>query len=409
MGRRNYFDSFGETSSWEHEQFMARQIKSEIDSKGKAYILGVDEFEFKSYLVNKYSLEPLQIDYSTEDVPEPIKVREEMNNSWGERVQMEVYKFTISYKFYGSPVLFRIIPSTRILKSHEIDVDELSSIVSFQLKIDRLEPNEFTRLKERHREKSFANLDNVNVFAANWNNTVASRIEQLFSTQKNLFLKENDFFAAINVKVNDNTRSVFSAPTVKKRIIPQPTVPKDKVFTTEPTMSKEMYDDLLRVIYDSGKNMELKPSLYKAKDEEGLRDQFLFVMETRYEGTNASGETFNRGGKTDIILKYSADGSNLFVAECKFWHGAAEFHKAISQLFGRYLSWRDSKVALIIFVTNKEFTSVLNTITNEISKHPYFVKESGKRGESSFSFLFHLPQDSEKLVYFEVMAFHYDK
>jgi hypothetical protein len=170
-----------------------------------------------------------------------------------------------------------------------------------------------------------------------------------------------------------------------------------------------MYDDILRVIYDSGKNMEKKPALYNGKDEEGLRDQFLFVLETRYDGTTATGETFNRGGKTDIILKYAKDGSNLFVAECKFWHGSSELMKAISQLFDRYLTWRDSKAALIMFVKNKDFSNVLNTIRTDIKAHPYYTREAGNRGESSFSYIFSLPQDTEKTVFFEVMVFHYDK
>jgi hypothetical protein len=155
--------------------------------------------------------------------------------------------------------------------------------------------------------------------------------------------------------------------------------------------------------------MEKKPALYQDKDEEGLRDQFLFVLETRYEETTATGETFNRGGKTDIILKYSKDGSNLFVAECKFWHGASEFLKAISQLFDRYLTWRDSKAALLIFVKNKDFSNVLTTVKDEVKKHPYYKRDKGVRGETSFSYLFRLPQDENKDVYFEIMVFHYDK
>src|SRR5690606_29732415 len=129
-------------------------------------------------------------------------------------------------------------------------------------------------------------------------------------------------------------------------------------------------------------------------------DQFLLILETRYDATTATGETFNRGGKTDIILKYANDGTNLFVAECKFWHGAAEFHKAISQLFDRYLTWRDSKVALLLFVRNKDFTNILNVIKEEALKHPYFLSEVGQRGETSFSYHFHLPADKEKRVHF---------
>lgn len=99
----------------------------------------------------------------------------------------------------------------------------------------------------------------------------------------------------------------------------------------------------------------------------------------------------------------------LGIAECKFWHGAAELHKAISQLFDRYLTWRNSKVALILFITNKEFTKVIETIKSETVKHPYFLKEIGARGETSFSYQFHLPQDEDKKVYLEILAFHYDK
>ncbi|MBL7839370.1 MAG: hypothetical protein JNJ75_04455 [Cyclobacteriaceae bacterium] len=116
-----------------------------------------------------------------------------------------------------------------------------------------------------------------------------------------------------------------------------------------------------------------------------------------------------RGGKTDIILKYAKDGSNLFVAECKFWHGASECLKALSQLFDRYLTWRDSKTSLILFVSNKDFTNTINSMKAEIKTHPYFVKETGSRGETSFSYIFHLPQDKNKQVFFEIMMFHYDK
>jgi predicted alpha/beta-fold hydrolase len=153
--------------------------------------------------------------------------------------------------------------------------------------------------------------------------------------------------------------------------------------------------------------METKPSLYQKKDEESLRDQFLFVLESRYESTTATGETFNHNGRADILLKYAKDSSNLFVAECKLWYGASEFINGISQLFDRYLTWRDSKTALLLFVKNKDFSNVLFTIKDEVKKHPYFVRENGLRGDSSFSYIFRLPQDPQKEVLFEIIAFHF--
>lgn len=354
---------------------LSESIKSEIEGKGKEYILGVDEEEFKNYLIDKYTLEPLEVDFATERIEKPLVSKEWVTNTmYGGKYQADVYTFTITYRFTGSPILFRVKPRTCTMTTANINVNEEKNTVSFNFKLYEQDPNEFNREKNRLRSQAFTNMDKTNSDALDWNNRLPRTVNTYFQSQKDKYKKENDFFAAINVKVDRNTTSIFTAPTIKKKIIPQPTVPKDKKFSSVPTMSKEMYDDTLKVIYDSGKSMERKPSLYKNKDEEGLRDQILFVLETRYEGITATGETFNRSGKADIILKYAEDGSNLFVAECKFWHGRAEFLRGISQLFEKYLTWHDSKVALLIFVTNKNFTNVIKTIETEIKSHPYFIE-----------------------------------
>lgn len=402
--------SFSEIGSSDFIQLLSEKIKTEIENKSKEYILGVDEEEFKTYLIESHSLEPLSVDFESEIIDEPIVSKEWLEDRhFREKYQTDVYKFTIRYNYTGSSVLFQIRPNTWTMTSAEIYVHEQSNTVSFSFSLYNKNADEFLRTKNDTKNRAFANLQNVNQVVFDWKRTAPSVVNSIFKKQKDKYLQENDFFAAINVKVNKDTTSVFTAPTITKKVIPQPTVPKNKEFSSEPTMSKEMYYDVLKVVYDLGKSMEKKPSTYKGKDEEGIRDQFLLVLETRYDSTTASGETFNRGGKTDIILKYANDGSNLFVAECKFWHGASEFLKAISQLFDRYLTWRDSKVALLIFVTNKEFSNVIQTIKSEAKTHPYFIKEIGARGETSFSYSFCLPQDKDKSVLLEIIAFHYDK
>lgn len=409
-GHKNSINSFSEIDSFDFTRQLSDQLKNEIETKERDYILRVDEDEFKAYLVDKYSLEPITIDYSSETIGEPTVSKEWIQDSfYRERYQTEVYDFTISYTFVGSGIIFKIQPGTRTLTSAEIYVNEQNGTVSFSFKQYKKDAEEFKRTKGDFQKRAFTNLVNANQVAISWMQSLPGMVNSLFQQQKNKYLQENDFFAAINVKVNKDTQSVFTAPTIKRKAIPQPSVSKNNEFSSEPMMAKEMYDDILKVIYDFGKNMEKKPSTYKGKDEEGIRDQFLLILETRYEGIIGSGETFNRGGKTDIILKYAKDGSNLFVAECKFWRGATEFHNGISQLFDRYLTWRDSKVALMIFVTNKDFTKIIDTIKKETPNHPYFLKSVGARGETSFSFHFHLPQDNNKTVFFEIIAFHYDK
>lgn len=383
------------------------RIKEEILFKGKDYILKINEEEFVEYLIEKYRLEQLKIYIETESISEPKKGTERRRDDWGDYYNTEVYNFTVSYQFTGSQELFFVQPNPRTHISYDIHV--ANNKVSLSFSIYTQDVKEFNKAKSEAYHYAFDNLERVNSNLQSMNGSFENTVKLVFQNEKDKFKRENDFFQAINVNVNKDTTSVFTIPTITKKDIPQPKVSKNVELSSDPTMSMNMYNDILKVIYDLGKSMEKKPSTYQGKDEEALRDQILLFLETRYDGTTATGETFNRGGKTDIILKYANDNSNLFVAECKFWHGTSEFLKAISQLFDRYLTWRDSKAALILFVTNKDFSNVLSTIKSEVLNHEYYVGNNGEKGESSFSYVFRLPQDQNKKVLLEIIAFHYDK
>lgn len=387
------------------------EIDKEINELDKNYILSVDENEYKDYLKDKYTLEELKVYFESEQIDEPKKTEEWREYSpFRDKYKAEVYNFTIRYTYSGTDILFKVRPkSSYTMTTTDLYVDVPNNTVAFKFKLYEKDPQKFIQEKESCKKRAFTNMEATNKIVDEWNSLLKSKIDRIFKNYKDKFLKENDFFAAINIKVNEDTKSIFTVPTITKKNLPQPTISSKKEFTSEPSMSQKMYNDVLKVIYDFGKGMERKPSLYQGKDEEQLRDNFVMLLETRYDATTAAGETFNRGGKTDIILKYADDGSNLFVAECKFWHGSSEFLKAISQLFDRYLTWRDSKTALILFSENKDFTNVLNTIKTDIKTHPYYVKENGVRGDSSFSYIFRLPQDKDKEVFFEVIVFHFDK
>jgi hypothetical protein len=402
--------TFSEVDSFSAKDQWRDQIKKKIESETKEYILGVDEEEYMNYLIEDFKVVPLVIYEESEKIEQPTTSKEKMRGFPRDyEYDQDVYTFTVRYTYSGSKVLFKIRPSTWAMTSYEIFVNEQSSSVSFSFKLYEQNPEKFKSEKSNAFRAAFANVENINKFANEWNNSVESIVKAEIRRVKDKFLKENDFFAAINISTNKGTESIFSVPTIKKVDIPQPNVDKNKEFASIPTMSQKMYYDILKVVYDAGKSMEKKPALYINKDEEGLRDQFLFILETRYVGITATGETFNKKGKTDIILKYSADNSNLFVAECKFWKGASEFHQAINQLFDRYLTWRDSKVALMFFVQNKDFTKVLETVMEESTKHEYYKKTVNYSGESSYSYIYRLPNDEDKEVYLEIILFHFDQ
>jgi len=385
-------------------------IRAEIEGKGKEYILGVDEDEFAAYLHSKYELFPLAIIQGSEEVLTPTKSKEWATDDFRDRkYEREVFYCTVRYKYSGSADLFSVKSNPWKMTSYEIAVNESNETVSFNFTLYNQDATEFDGAKNRAFGAAFANMGNVNNDIAEINTGLLNTIKIYLSNEKQKHAKENDFFAAINIKVNKDAERVFTVPTIKRKTVPLPKVPEGKEFASEPTMAIKMYNQVIKVIYEAGKSMEKKPSLYIGKNEEGLRDQFLFSLETRFDDVTATGETFNRSGRSDILLRYAQDGTNVFVAECKFWHGGSEYLEAISQLFDRYLTWRDSKVAVVIFVKNKDMIKVLNVIKEETLNHEYAVKKIGEHGESSLSYEFHLPGDEDKTVLLEVMAFHYDK
>lgn len=405
---RNEIRSFSEKEEYIYNQELAHSVNNTIQSADKEYILNIDENEYIAYLEKKYKLFPLEVDKASEHISEPVVEKEQRENRYyGGSSIVDVYNFKISYSYTGSKELFRVSPSSKTVTSYNICL-ESDNLVSFVIQLTQLEESTFNRAKNDAYSSAFTNVSNINRFVTSWNSGLRALIEKQLKAVKDKYIKENSFFAAINVKTNKETSKVFSVPTVKKIETPKPKLDGKKSYTLEPAMSDSMYKDVLDVIYALGRSMERKPSLYIGKDEEALRDQFLFALEVKYERVTATGETFNKKGKTDILLKHEKDGSNLFIAECKIWHGQKQFLEAISQLFDRYLTWRDSKVAVMMFVKNNEMSNIVKTVKETVFDHEYFVKELDTTSkDSSFSYKFHLKDDKEKAVFLEVMLFHF--
>ncbi|PZG12735.1 hypothetical protein C1I95_25225 [Micromonospora craterilacus] len=107
------------------------------------------------------------------------------------------------------------------------------------------------------------------------------------------------------------------------------------------------------------------------EDEETIRDFLLFILNANYQGA-ATGETFLGDGKTDILLRWRD--RDAFIGECKIWHGPAKFAEAVDQLLG-YTVWRDTRVALILFIRDRVDTSaVINRAGACLAQHPRLLQ-----------------------------------
>lgn len=407
--------SFYEVDWDDFQNNIFKTIDKEITSCNDDYILNVCAEDYITYLVDKFKLEPINILPETEEIGMPVEIRQDLSEyqnrgifPYYERYR-DGYKIEISYSFNGSDILFKVRPNPYIMTTYDIYVDESNEKVSFFIQIFSKNVEEFNREKSSAYSNAFKNIHNINHCVNSYNSNLRNVINKKFENIKRERLNKTNFFKAIKVKNNSNTPSTYGVPIVHRRSIEKPSIGQKKEYSIEPTLDMDTYESIVTEINQLGRSMERKPSLYMGKNEEGIRDVFVTMLETKFDGVTATGETFNYSGKTDILLKNADDNSNLFIAECKFWHGAEHFKKAISQLFDRYLTWRDSKVALMVFVKGGNFTSVLDKIRESVIQHEYYVKENMKRNETSVNYIFKLPKDPEKEVFLEIMAFNFDK
>lgn len=86
--------------------------------------------------------------------------------------------------------------------------------------------------------------------------------------------------------------------------------------------------------------------------------------------------------KADILLRH--EHSNIFVAEFKIWKGPKVGLETLTQLIS-YLTWCDSKTAVVFFVPNKNFSEVLETSKATISHHPNYLGSANPSSETWFN------------------------
>jgi hypothetical protein len=184
----------------------------------------------------------------------------------------------------------------------------------------------------------------------------------------------------------------------------------DPVFIdiTIPALGDPAYFAILDRIIQLGINLEKYPNLTQHLDEEGIRNYFLPHLNTISKSLSATGETFNKNGHTDILIQDN-NGYNVFIAECKLWKGKSYLHDAIDQLLERYVSWRDEKVALLVFNKDvSDFSHVIEKGMEAVKNHPNCQYMVEKREETSFSYIFRQVEDYNRKIKLELVLFNFN-
>lgn len=237
-----------------------------------------------------------------------------------------------------------------------------------------------------------------------YNQSLPNLVKQAVDFRREKLKKQNSItdILGIPLKPKSGTPSFDLIKVNKKITKPLPPPPKEG-YKAEPGITDDDYNNILKLIRHSGISFEKTPKTFSVHDEEELRDIILSQLNAVYEG-EAQGETFNKSGKTDILI--SEESRSAFIAECKIWRGQKSFSDAIDQLLN-YLTWRDCKTALIVFnKNNKNFSQILESVDNTVLAHPNFMSKVTERDANEWLYKMRAKDDETRVVKMNVMFFN---
>lgn len=405
---------FGTGRIDEKFKYAFERINQIIENETEDYLLNVNQIEYVEHLVNKFEMDipiiqfdDVYADNYEDDIP--MEYFPNHYDRFGVRsIKKEIIQFFIPVSGNVSLLNYCPISSFFLGGGGNFKVTSEAIITEF-INFE----NDGKKIKQKFDNDVKGIHNNYNTLLTdirNFNLSLKSNINSFFTKRKNKLLTKNDLMSSLGVplkkKISNNSTFSIPQPKLKEKIsINKPRV-TEKGFKPEPTLDEDNYRHILKLINDVGKNFERMPSVYKGKYEEDLRDHILMILDPHFKLGSASGETFNKSGKTDIQLRY--DSSVVFVAECKFWTGEKGYLKTISQLLN-YLTWRDTKASVIIFVTQQDFSSILEKVRVSTKTHENYLGYENNTDENWFNYRFHINGDKNRELKLAIQLYHLPK
>lgn len=382
------------------------QMFAAIDALPEKQLLGTNPVELAEYFAEKHQLE-LPVLLEDKITVDPVETKRDVSGDPSRFISRDegpfyipATRFDYYVPFEGDANLFRCQGNQIALNPPRAQINGQELVLSYIREdhngdavkgdFDR----EFGQLKGL--------LSGVIALGQEFNQGLLAKATARINARRERLLKSSAAANALGypMRRREGAPTTYVVPEVKRKLPPQ--MPKATAAATpEPTLNEAEYEHILSVVENMSAVLERSPATFRTMKEEDLRQHFLVQLNGQYEG-QATGETFNGAGKTDILIR--VNGRNIFIAECKFWEGPKAFNEAINQLLG-YTSWRDTKTALLVFNRGRALSTVLEKVSELVRARPEFVREVPQSGETRFRFVLHHPDDPQRELILTVMVF----
>lgn len=350
------------------------KVTQEIQALENEYVLKASLTELENYYIEKVIIHPLVLHtdqyYIENQSGTQIDVSHDFSRAVfpGQRAVVRGTRLDIAIPYDGDSILWRIRASTFSLSGFpEIEMRDDTIVLTVSFPDDAADPDQLKADIDRSIKSLADAVKNLSRDVESHNNSAPQMIKAALQRKRQLAESTTGTVSSLGIPIKRRDKPLtFTAP-VKRRESP---ISKPKVQTEaykpEPVLSEEEYQHILEIMRSMSLVIERNPAAFSSLDEEAIRTHFLLQLNGHYNGS-ATGETFNASGKTDILIR--VENRNIFIAECKFWRGSKVFNEAIDQLLG-YLSWRDTKCALLIFNKTKDSSGVRQKMHEAMESRP---------------------------------------
>ena len=382
---------------------------AKIEALENDYVLKASPTELEHYYVSEVVVRPLVLDASNHYIEKQEGTQIDVSHDFrraafgGEGIVVKGTALHIAIPFDGDAALWRIRPSTYSLSGYpELEIRDAVVVFECSFPDDTPDPSGLKAEIERTIRSLSDTVSNLARDVEKHNEEAPRAVRAALERKLSRAKAAVGAVEALGIPVKQRSApETFVVPTKRREPpVSRPAVREEK-FVREPTLDQREFEHVLGILRSMALVIERSPASFASLDEEGIRTHFLLQLNGHYEGA-ATGETFNASGKTDILIR--ADDRNVFIAECKFWRGTKSFSEAIDQLLG-YLSWRDSKCALLIFNRTRDSTAVGQKMHETMEGRAEYRKTSGDSSNGDARYVFVKPSDPGREIHIQTMLF----
>lgn len=384
-----------------------QDLLRKIDNESSEYFANVNIDDYLEYLYSEFEMQTPTIDEDNIEINQHEEKVERYNETYTRIGYVDGVVMNILIPYTGDKNLFLARPSTYTTMFPQAGINKEFIVIEMGLSISEVESWDINEILKTRIDCIKTYLSYIDSDLKEFNKEIKGIAKERVIYKINNYKKICKMNSTLTYKINRNLNAplTYKVPNVTKKIKFQKPKADLKTIILEPEIEQKEYNNIIEICSNMAKVMERSPRDFANMKEETIRSHFLVQLNGQYEG-QATGETFNSNGKTDILIRN--DNKNVFIAECKFWKGKKGYLSTIDQLLG-YVTYRDTKTAVFMFVKNKNFTEVFKQMKESVTKHLNFVRFIDSyippKNSSAFRCEFRNQNDEEKRFYITVMAF----